>query len=97
MLPIFKDDNKNLMLLQTQWASQLNSVLGNPITNPLTIKGIALTTGANVINHKLGISPVGWFITDINAAVTIYRSQPFNPLTLTLTSSGAATINLTVF
>ena len=29
-LPIFQDPNRNLMMMQTQWASQLNPVLAIP-------------------------------------------------------------------
>jgi len=96
-LPTYKDDNKNLMLMQSNWSSQLNPVLSNPITNPTLLKNIKISTGTNVINHLLGVTQTGWIITDINAAVTLYRSQPFNPLTLTLVSSGNATISLAVF
>lgn len=96
-LPIFKDDNKNLMLMQSQWASQINPVLVNPMTNMQILKNVKLTTGANVINHLLARAQQGWMILDINAAVTVYRSQPFNDKTLTLTSSGTATVNLGVF
>lgn len=96
-LPTFNDDNKNLMLMQSNWSAQLNPVLSNPMTNASILKGIVLATGANVINTRLGTKAQGWFITDIDAAVTVYRSAPFNNLTLTLTSSGPATINLAVF
>lgn len=95
-LPTFKDDNKNLMLMQSSWSSQLNPVLGNPMTNPLILKNLSLVSGVNVIDHKLGITPTGWFVTDITAAATIYRSAPFNSLTLTLTCSAPCTINLGV-
>lgn len=97
MLPIFQTSSKDVMLLQTQWAPQLNAVLRSPTTNPTLLHNITLTAGVNVINHKLGTTPVGWMITDINAPVTIYRSAAFNPLTLTLTSSGSAVISLAVF
>ncbi len=36
-------------------------------------------------------------ITDTDAPVTVYRSQPFNELTLTLTSDAVATAQLYVF
>jgi hypothetical protein len=96
-LPTFKDPNTNLMLMQSSWSSQLNPVLGNPITNPTLLANVALKTGTNVINHKLGTTPIGWFITDLNAPVMVYRSAAFNPLTLTLTASGACIISLAVF
>jgi hypothetical protein len=96
-LPTFKDPNTNLMLMQSSWASQLNPVLKNPLTNPSLLSGISLVSGTNVINHHLGSTPVGWFITDTNAAATIYRSQPFNSTTLTLTSSAPCVVSLAVF
>lgn len=57
-----------------------------------------MTASTNVINHKLGRMQQGWVITDINnVATSIYRSQPFNDKTLTLTSSGAVTVNIWVY
>lgn len=86
-----------LEMMQTQWASQIDPLLVNPLASGLLLKNIVLASGANVINHLLSRQPQGWFVTDTNAAVTIYRSQPFNSSTLTLTSSGAATVSLYVF
>lgn len=96
-LPIFQSGNKDLSLMQTKWASQLNPVLNNPITNPLLLKGIKLISGDNTINHLLGTKMQGYIISDIDSPVTLYRSQPFNDLTLTLTSSGTATVSIVVF
>lgn len=83
--------------MQNKWASQLNPLLNQPANNGIILSNINLVTGVNVINHKLNKKQQGWIITDLNAAVTIYRSQPFNDKTLTLTSSGPCTINLQVF
>jgi hypothetical protein len=96
-LPIQQTNILPLNLMQKTWAAALNPVLGNPATNPVILTGIVITTGVNVINHRLGRIQQGWVVSDINAAVTLYRSQPFNDLTLTLTASGAATVNLEVF
>ncbi len=96
-LPTFKDPNTNLMLMQSNWSSQLNPVLGNPLTNPGILKNISLTTGTNVINHLLGKTQQGWFLVDINAPVIVNRSAAFNNLTLTLTSSGPAIVSIAVF
>lgn len=96
-LPIYKDPNTNLMLLQTNWTSQLNPVLANPLTNASILKNVALVTGVNVINTKLGQTLQGWFISDINAAVSVFRSAPLSNLTLTLTSSGPAVASIVVF
>src|SRR5712671_4951391 len=97
-LPIYQDQgNQPFMLMQNRWASQLNPVLGNPMTNMSILKNITLASGNNVINHKLAQLQQGWIITDIQGAATIYRSQPFNDKTLTLNSSAPVTISLGVF
>lgn len=96
-LPIFQTDNKDLSLMQTRWKSELDPIIQNPLTDPLILTSVSLAPGVNVINHRLGRKPQGWFISDVNAAITLYRSQPFNDLTLTLTSSGVAIINLVVY
>lgn len=96
-LPIFQTSIRELSMMETQWASQLNPILSNPMTSPSILKSVSLISGSNVVNHLLGKTMQGWFITDINAAVTVYRSQPFNDLTLTLVSSGPAVVTLAVF
>jgi len=83
--------------MQQQWKSQLDPILAIPMLSGLQLKSIALKSGANVINHKLGAVQQGWMITDQDGPATIYRSQPFNNLTLTLTSSAACNVNLWVY
>ncbi len=82
---------------ETKWAGTLNPIINSPLTNPLILKGISIKAGDNVINHLLGATQQGWIISDIDSPVTLYRSAAFNNKTLTLTSSGSATINLVVF
>ncbi len=96
-LPNFQTSITELSLMQTKWASQLNPLLALPTSSPSVLKDIPLVSGVNVINHLLGRSPIGWVVSDTNAAVTVYRSKPFNNLTLTLTSSGAAVVSLLIF
>lgn len=79
------------------WATALNAVLSNPTSNPSLLTGVQIVTGVNVINHGLQQTQQGWFVVDTNAAITLYRSAPFNDLTLTLTASGPATVNIAVF
>lgn len=83
--------------LTSRWKSILDPIIGNPVTNPTLLSSISLTTGVNVINHKLGQMQQGWIITDIQGVANVYRSQPFNDKTLTLTSDADVTINLMVF
>lgn len=96
-LPYFQSSIPEMNLLQTKWASIINPVLSNVATNPTILQNISVVSGNNVINHKLGATPIGWVVIDSNAGVTLYRNAPFNNLTLTLHSSGSAVISLMVF
>lgn len=83
--------------LQARWASQLNPLLANPANAMSILDNVVLKIGNNVINHKLGKVQQGWIITDIQGVSSIYRSAPFNNLTLTLNSSAAVTVSIGVF
>lgn len=88
-------------MLQTKWATELNPILTNPVSNGLLLKGIILTTGANVINHKLGRKLQGWVVTRyIGGAASLYDTQDNNgmpQLTLNLTSSANVSVDIYVF
>lgn len=96
-LPRFTTDDKNVTLLQSAWATQLEPVIEFSPNKGLILKGISLISGVNTINHRLGRKPQGYIITDMDAAATVYRSQPLNDLTLTLTSNAAANVAIWVF
>ena len=96
-LPLIQTSIRELQMVEAQWKAAIDPILANPLVTGSQLTGIVLTTGKNVINTKLGRTAQGWVVTDINAAVTVYRSAPFNNLTLTLTSSGSATVNILVY
>lgn len=79
------------------WASAVNPIISNPLNFAKIINQISLIAGVNTINHGLGFVQQGWFFTDSDASISAHRSAPFNNLTLTLTSSGPAIVNLAVF
>ena len=91
--------NLNLSAMSTRWKAIIDPFLGNPSNSSNILSNVSLIEGTNVINHKLGRSMQGWFITDQQGAANIYRpnTAPFNSLTLTLISSAAVTVNLGVF
>lgn len=93
----FYTEDQTFSLFQSSWSSQINPFLANPSNKCLLIKNISLISGTTIINHLLGRQMQGWRIADINGVANIYRSQPFNNLTLTLVSSAAVTVNLEVF
>lgn len=96
-LPIYQGVDKNLGILQTAWSAMLNPFLSRPTNQANVLANVKLTTGSNPISHLLGRAPQGWYLTDIQGAATIYRSAPFDPLFLTLTSSADVTVNIGVF
>lgn len=97
MLPQIKGGDQTLQLALTKWASELNPLLAKPLSSANLLQGVSLPNGTVTINHLLGRQMQGWFVSDINAASTIFRSQPLNTLTLTLTSSAACIVDLVVF
>lgn len=96
-LPIFINNDKDLQLLQTRWASQINPVLSNKLVQGQLLENITLVTGANTINHLLSRQQVGWMLVDQDAAASVYRSQPLNNKTLTLTTDADVVVKLWVF
>lgn len=87
----------DLLKTQTTWATQLDPVIQNQLVNGILISNINLINGVTVVNHKLGRKMQGWMIADINSAATVYRSQPLNDKTLTLTSNASAIANVWCF
>lgn len=67
------------------------------MTNVRVLSNLSLVIGVNYINHGLGVQQSGWFLTDIQGVADIYRSAPFNDLTLVLTSSAKVNVCLGVF
>ena len=84
-------------MAKNKWASELNPVLANPMTNMRVLQNVSLTAGTNVINHGLGQAQQGWILTDIQGAATVYRTAPFNSTTLSLHSSASVIVNIGVF
>lgn len=88
---------KSFDLFQNQWKSILDPVVANPITQGLQLSAVALTTAATTVPHTLGRTQQGWFITDINAAATVFRTGDFNKDNMVLTASAACTVAIWVY
>lgn len=93
---------QKLDLAQTQvkWATQLDPLISNPLTQGQLLQDIRLINGTTVVNHKLGRKLTGWFVVGVNAPIIVYDSQATNQmqdLTLVLNSNAVATVNLWVF
>lgn len=93
-----KDEDLNKV--QRDLVRTLNPIFNTEILGGSLLPSIALTSGSNSIDHKLGRNLTGWFITRLRSASTIYDTQDSNKtpdLTLELNSSAAVTIDLYVF
>jgi hypothetical protein len=79
----------------------LNPVFDNPLLSGQQLKNIALVTGINVVNHKLGRKLQGWFITRPRAvAATFFDTQDTNKLpalTLEINSSVDIIVDIYVY
>lgn len=96
-LPLFKINDTQLTLWQTRWKSQLDVLLSNVLTGGVLLTNVSLVAGNNVINHTLGRMQRGWFVVDQTGASAVFRAQPFNTTTLTLSASAPVTISLWCF
>ena len=87
-------------LANTKWAAQLDPVLANPVNGVNILKNVTLINGTTVINHKLGSTLHGWFLTRVRGSATIYDAQDNNQtpqLTLILVSNAAVNVDIGVF
>lgn len=99
-LPIYQSDSREMSLMQTAWAQQLNPVISLPISQGSILENIQLSTGSNTINHLLGRKLQGWYIVRQRSAASVYDTQDSNQrptLTLLLTSSASVSVDLFVF
>lgn len=99
-LPTFKSSDKDFMLMQSSWSSQLNPMLVNPSLLSSILSKVSLTTGSNVINHLLGRKLQGYRIIRQRSAASIYDNQDSNQspnLTLVLISSANVSVDIEVF
>lgn len=97
-LPYLQSQDPVLNRLQTQWQSQINPVLANPILSGHQISNVVIASGSvNIISHLLDRQMQGWFLVDINTPAKIARVAPFNSKTLTLSSDAAVTASIWVY
>lgn len=96
-LKIHQTQDLPLMLMQQQWSQQLNPLLQMPFSSGSFLTNVQLINGVTTFAHYLGRQMQGWIVSDKDADASIYRSEPLNNQTLTLTSDADVTISLWVF
>lgn len=97
-LPLFKDNNTTLQLMQQKWKFLIDPLIANTITQGLQLTNIILVATTPLqINHNLGRVQQGYFITSQNANAVIWMTSTFNAQTFTLESSADVTLNVWVY
>lgn len=89
-----------LSLMQTKWASILNSLIANPSLQSSILSAVNLVSGTTVVNHLLSRKLIGWRIVGINGVASIYDKQATNQTpqtTLILVSNAPVQVTLEVF
>lgn len=90
------NSNRDLMQLQTNIEEQFNFLRTVPLLNGAAIVNQVLTTAATTIPHMLDRQPLGWIITDKNAAQHIHRVS-WDTKNITLIASGTVTCNVWIY
>lgn len=84
-------------MMQQRWKSLLDPQLANALTQGNQLTNVSLAAGVNVLNHLLGKMQQGWIVIDNQGTAIVYRSAPFNSLTLTLTASAPVVVSIYCF
>lgn len=98
LFPIYKDENKNLMLMQTIWAQTLNKFLSNPLLAGTFLSGLSLISGNNTINHLLGRPIQGVIVVWQDEAASFYQlATTTQDLTFIMNASAPVNVSMYVF
>lgn len=79
-----------------QGIGNLQTLISESPSGGIFITGTTLKTGSNIISQNLTRVPVGFIITDITSASTIYRAA-WDNATITLVASAPTKISLYLF
>jgi hypothetical protein len=82
--------------LQSNIGLILNQITKKPLVDGELLTNIILPAGSFRVNHKLGRTPLGFIICDIDGAVSVYR-EAWDQNTITLNASGPVTLAIWVF
>ena len=88
-------EDLSTQLVQEELKKVLYEYTRRPENDSYLIEGETVVSGSNVLNHKLGRQPRGWYLVDCLVAQTPYR-EAWDDKTLTL-NLNADTISLVVF
>ena len=96
----FNTQNIEVNRLQDNVADGFNPVLNALILDYNIVEKQALTVGDNVVNHKLGRAPIGWFIIRKRGPGNFYDKQDSNSTpasNIVINSDSAVTVDIYFF
>lgn len=88
--------DRNLERIQSAISDAVNPITRKLLVDGIYLEDLALSSGANTVDHKLGRELRGWIVCRRSNAETIYDTAS-DRTTLSLTASGAVTVSLWVF
>jgi hypothetical protein len=96
---IFTNDF-SMQKIQDNVQGELNRLNASPFQDGIFVKSVSLTTSDTKVEHKLSRVPMGYVVTNKNAAQTVYTSTSVNnkpELFLILKASGSVTVDLYIY
>lgn len=85
-----------LSVVQDNISNALSPVLKVIILDGQELTSLNVTTTDTIYPHLLNRIPLGWFITDKNANINVWRVT-WDSRTITLQASGSGPINLWIY
>lgn len=82
--------------IQDNISKSYNDIVDIPMLQGVAVKQVVLSTSGTAVQHKLGRTPVGWFVTDKVVDANIWRTD-WDSMFLYLDTDLATTIDLWVF
>lgn len=85
--------------MQVRWKAILDPVVASPIPQGRQVAALKLSTGPNVIQHKLGREYVGWFLVDKDGVADVYADShnSAKATSIVLVSSAPVTVSFWIF
>lgn len=89
--------DRDLTLVQDNVANTFNPITRIPLLDGQLLTDVALSTAPTRVEHTLGRKPLGYIITGLNHAATIFGTESDSRL-ITLTASANGTVaNIWIF
>lgn len=96
----FYTKNEEINRIVNNFDNAISPVLSNPFLDYSLITNVSLTTGDNLVDHKLSRAPVGWVVVRKRSSANLYDKQDTNTTptkTYVINSDAAVTVDIYFF